>query len=169
MTSSLRAPVSSWSALPAGLPQTVSGPSKGFAPDLDSYRVACLHLSPQTLWLFGAIADMPAETECNGERNGLRKFNLAMQFSVRQLVYLHGAPVLDPEHDDSMHGFQLALPVSVQITRTPEPIHQGSEHHVLSVVGTSAHLNIRILAEFVDAYGGKHAKKRFMEAMQVRD
>jgi hypothetical protein len=156
----------SWLQL-LGSPQEVLGPSRGHVPDLAAYRVAYVYCSPSSLWLFGSVTGMPAESESNGERNGVRKFNLALDVSPREIVELSGSPMLDAAHDDSTHSFELALPVVVTIEPTAELVWPDAEHKVLALHGTSSHLNFRVRAMFVRAYGGKHARKRFVDALHV--
>ncbi len=112
-------PTESWLSL-IGSPVTVLGPSRGHVPDLSKYRIAQIYLSDQSLWLYGAVTGLPDEAECNGELNGITKFNLAIELSLRELVSFSGYPELDGEYDDSMHGFELALPVDMCIAKTEE-------------------------------------------------
>jgi hypothetical protein len=156
----------SWLQL-LGSPQEVLGPSKGHVPDLAAYRIAYVYCAPHSLWLFGSVTGMPAESESNGERNGLRKFNLALDVSPREIVELSGSPMLDAAHDDSMHSFELALPVVVTIEPTAELVYPDSEFKVLVLQGSSSHLSFRVRATFVRAHGGKHARKRFVDALHV--
>ena len=157
----------SWLAL-VGSPATVLGPSRGHTPDINRYRIASINLSPQSLWLYGAVTDMPEASECNGERSGITKFNLALQISLRELLSFSGQPLLEPELDDSNHGFELALPVAVSIERTTELVWSHADHRVFEVVASSEHLRFHAKAEFIFAHGGKHAPKRYSEACRVR-
>jgi hypothetical protein len=152
-----------------GTPESVLGPSHGWVPPLGEYRIASLHLRSHALWLFGAVVGLPGAASANGERNGVRKFNLALHVSLNRLVNMQGAPELDGSLDDSMHSFEMASPVSVSIERTEEPLHPGSTHRILLVRGQAKHLNFIAYASSVDAFGGKHAAKRFAEAFYLRD
>ena len=105
----------------------------------------------------------------NGSRIGVSKFNLALEISVRKLVQLEGQPELDAAHDDSMHNFQLAKPVTTCINRTDELVWPDAEHRVLHVLGRSSHLSFELFANFVHAFGGKHAKKRFEGGIHIRE
>ena len=168
MNISLTPSADSWLSL-VGSSETVLGPSRGHTPDISGFRIANVHLSPASLSLFGAVTGMPEEAESNGERAGVRKFNLAFRIAVRKLVHLSGQPELDPEHDDSMHSFQLARQVALRIEETEQLVYPDAEFRLLRVEGASRHLSFEVLAEFVHAYGGKHAKKRFVGDLHVRD
>lgn len=161
----LRSP-DSWLDL-VGSAATVLGPSRGHVPDIAQYRISRMHLSPASLWLFGAVTDMPAEAESNGSKDGISKFNLALQVAVRHIQHINGTPQLDPR-DDSMHNFELALPVHVSLHKTDERVYPDRELVVLEFLGKSPHLNFSVRAEFVHAYGGKHARQRFVESMHLR-
>jgi len=156
----------SWLACTSS-PATVLGPSRGHTPDLGAYRIAYAHLTPFTLWLFGALLGLPPEAEINGTRGELSKFNLALQLSIKSLVNFSGKPELDPEHDDSMHGFQLAKPVNLSILQTNELVWPDAEHRVLHVQAHSPHFSFELFAMFVRGYGGKHAKRQFTQALHV--
>lgn len=150
-----------------GSAATVLGPSRGHVPNLCEYRIACVHLAPWSMWLFGAVTGMPPEVESSGEKNGMSKFNLALQVSVRQVLSFSGMPQLD-SGDDSNHGFQLAKPVAVRIRETDEPVWPDSVHRILELSAESLHLNFEVRAEFIHGYGGKHALKRFEGGLNVR-
>lgn len=152
-----------------GAPEAVLGPSRGWVPSLSEYRIAALHLRAHALWLFGSVLGLPPGPPADGERNGVRKFSLALCVSLRRLVSMSGAPALDGRLDDSMHSFEVALPVSVSVAQTEEPLHAGSPHLVLAVCGESEHFSFLVHASSVDAFGGKHAAKRFAEAFYLRD
>jgi len=168
MNTSLAPPADSWLSL-VETSETVLGPSRGNVPDICGFRIAYVHLSPSSLSLFGSVTGMPPEAESNGERAGVRKFNLALEISVRKLVHLSGQPELDPEHDDSMHSFELARPVALRIEKTTELVYPDAQFQLLRIDGVSTHLSFEVLAEFVHAYGGKHAKKRFAGGLYTRD
>lgn len=155
----------SWLDL-VGSAETVLGPSRGHVPDIAQYRIANIYTSPASLWLFGAVTGMSAEAESNGSKDGINKFNLALQISVRQLQHLSGNPQLDPR-GDPMHGFELALPVHVSLHKTDELVYPDREFVVLELLGKSMHLNFSVRAESVHAFGGKHARKRFTESLHV--
>lgn len=158
----------SWLEL-VGAHETVLGPSRGHVPDIGAYRIAHLHLSPHALSLFGSVTGMPNEAESNGERPGIRKFNLALSIQVRTLLSITGQPEPDPKHDDSVHGFELSRPVAVTIAQTQELVFPDSKSKLLRVCGVSDHLRFDVLAQYVWAYGGKHAKKRFTGELYVPD
>jgi hypothetical protein len=166
MTTHFRAPPDSWLSL-AGSAETVLGPSRGHVPDLGTYRIAYCNLSPNSVWLFGSVTNLPPEAESNGSRAGIVKFNLALQIVVHRLVRISGQPELDPEYDDSMHGFELAKSVAVSLRQTDELVWPEAEHRVLHLVATSPHFSFEVYAQFVHAFGGKHAKKRYLEALHV--
>jgi hypothetical protein len=168
MNTHLRPPPDSWLSL-VGSAETVLGPSRGHVPDLGEYRIACAHLSPHSLWLFGAVTGLPSEAESSGSRGEIVKFNLALDIAVHKLVRISGQPELDPEHDDSMHSFELAKPVAVSVRQTEELAWPDAKHRVLHLVATSPHFSFELLAQFVHAFGGKHAKNRFVQALPIRD
>lgn len=68
-----------------------------------------------------------------------------------------------------MHGFELALPVNVELARTSEPAFPGSDSNLLSLTGRADHLSFNVSALYVSAFAGKHAAKRFHEAFHVRE
>ncbi len=109
---------------------------------------------------------MPPDAEVSGEKDGVVKFNLALQVHVRALRQLSGNIELD-QLDDSMHGFELALPVQVTLRATDELTYPWASNFVLELRGKSKHLNFDIAAESVFAYGGKHARKRFLDACRL--
>lgn len=146
-------------------PDAVLGPFLGHEPSLSNYRISAMHIAGPSLWLFGAVIDLPSPVNSSGERNGLRKFNLALHVSVERLISWSGMPALDPQHDDSMHGFELTLPVEVALLPTDQSI---GELRLLAVSGTSPHLSFEVSAFHVEAFGGKHAAKRFTDAFRVR-
>ena len=166
MDTHLPSEAESWLDL-VGSREAVLGPSRGHVPDLSSFRIARLYVSPDSMWMFGCVTGMPPEAESNGELNGLRKFNLALQVSLQQVLSLSGRPELDSQHDDCMHGFELALPVRVTAQRTSSGSSSSSPNGELELIGISQHLNFRVHAWFVHAFGGKHARKRFTEAFHV--
>jgi hypothetical protein len=168
MNAHLLPPPGSWLSI-LGAAETVLGPSSGHTPDIGAYRIAYAHLSPHSLWLFGAVTGLPPGAESNGARGDISKFNLALDITVHKLVRVAGQPELDPEHDDSNHSFQLAKPVAVSVRETEELVWPDSLHRVLHLVGTSAHFNFEVFAQFVHAFGGKHAKRRFVQALPIRD
>jgi hypothetical protein len=155
----------SWIQL-IGSPQTVLGPSRGHVPDLTEYRISNLHFSPHALWIYGAVTGLPIDAECNGENRGLRTFNLALDVSVREVRALSGQPQLDPDYDDTNHGFQAAMPVAVSIAKTDELVYPDGNFRVLQVVAASTHLRFDLRANFITAYGGKHAHKRYADALR---
>lgn len=144
MNAHLQPSSDSWLAL-VGSAQTVLGPSRGHTPDLRAYRVAYAHLSPSALWLFGAVTNVPPPAENNDYRGALAKFNLALQITVRQFVRISGQPGLDPEHDDSMHSFELGKPAAVKIRQTDELVWPQAQHRVLHLVGESPHFGFELL------------------------
>jgi hypothetical protein len=168
MSTPLQPALDSWLAL-VGSVETVLGPSHGHTPDLGAYRIAYAHLTPSSMWLFGSIIGLPHEAEINGSRGGVSKFNLALDISVRRLISISGQPEFDPEHDDSMHGFELARPIALSVRQTDELVWPDAKHRVLHLVAESSHFSFELLAMFVHAYGGKHAKRRFLQALHVRD
>lgn len=143
------------------------GPSRGHVPDIGAYRIAYLHLSPNSLWLFGAVTNLPPEAESSGSRGEIVKFNLALEIAIHKLVRISGQPELDPEYDDSMHGFQLAKSVSVSVRQTEELVWPDAGHRVLHLVANSPHFSFEVFAQFVHAFGGKHAKIRYVQALHV--
>jgi hypothetical protein len=167
MNAHLRPPPDSWLSL-AGSAETVLGPARGHVPDIGAYRIACVHLSPHSLWLFGAVTDLPPEAESNGSRGQIVKFNLALDIAVHKLVRISGRPELDPEHDDSMHSFELAKPVAVSVRQTEQLVWPDAKHRVLHLVATSPHFRFEVFAQFLHAFGGKHAKTRYVQALHVR-
>ena len=168
MNTLLCPPPDSWLSF-AGSAETVLGPSRGHVPDLCAYRIAYAHLSPHTLWLFGAVTGLPAGAESNGARRDTIKFNLALDISVHKLVQISGQPELDPELDDSMHGFELATPVAVSVRQTEELVWPDAAHRALHLVAISPHFNFELFARSVHAFGGKHAEKRFLQALHIRN
>ena len=149
-------------------PESVLGPSRGWVPPLCGYRISAFHARCASLWIFGAVTGLPDHVPASGERGGARKLDLALCISLERLNSMIGMPMLDPVLDDSMHSFELALPVSVTIARTSEPLHPGSPLHVLSLRGESEHFSFDAHASWIGAYGGKHAAKRFSEAFYIR-
>jgi hypothetical protein len=158
--------IDSWLHL-VGSSDTVLGPSRGHTPDISAFRIAYVYFSLKNIWLYGSVIGLPDEAESNGARGDITKFNLALNISVSQLIALEGLPELDAEYDDSMHNFQLARPVLLKIEETNMPLYPGAKNKVLRVTGHSEHLNFEMLAEYIDAYGGKHAKGRFEDSFHV--
>jgi hypothetical protein len=168
MNTRLQPPPGSWLTY-VGSAETVLGPSHGHTPDLGAYRVACAYLSPSSLWLFGAVTGLPPDAEINGACGEMVKFNLALDISVSKLIQISGQPELDPEHDDSMHGFELARPIALSIRETDELVWPTAKHRVLHLSAVSAHFSFELFAMSVHAYGGKHAKRRFVQVLHRRD
>lgn len=158
----------SWLAL-VGSATGVLGPSKGHIPDLGAFRIAYMHLTPAHLWLCGAVTGLPSGIGYGNASSSAEKFNLSLDVSLNRLIRISGQPELDPEFDDSMHGFQLAKPVAVNIRQVDELVWPDAQHRVLHITGESSHFSFEIFANFIGAFGGKHAKTRFLQSLSVRD
>lgn len=158
----------SWLAL-VGSANAVLGPSRGHIPDLGAFRIAYMHLTPAQLWLYGAVTGIPSGIGHGNASASAEKFNLALDVSLKRLIKISGQPELDSELDDSMHGLQLAKPVAVNIRQVDELVLPDEQHRVLHITGESSHFGFELFANFVSAYGGKHAKTRFLQSLSVRD
>ncbi len=144
----------------------VAGPWQNFQPSLDAYRIAHLQIRHGMCWLYGCLTNLPADIPCDNEKDGVRKYNLALQIAVDDLIELRGEPRLDPVLDDSNHMFEVALPVRLTISRLEEK--SDLPYKRLLLKGSSEHLNFEMIAASVGAFASKAASKRFLGAFYIR-
>jgi hypothetical protein len=144
----------------------VTGPWHHLQPSLDEYRIAHLQIRNGMCWLYGCLTNLSPDIACDNEKDGVRKYNLALQIAVDDLIELRGEPRLDAALDDSNHMFEVALPVCLKMSRLEEV--NDLPYKRLLVQAQSAHLSFTMLAASVGAFASQAASKRFADAFYVR-
>jgi len=148
-----------------GSPQAVLGPCHGIAPSLEQFRISALLINGLGAHLFGSITNFPDNSNDTQTNGRTVKLSVYLSCGAISLERLHGAPSLDPELDDSMHGFEVALPVHVRIEQTAQRWVPDEERYLLRISGESSHFSFQMTAPHVDMSVGRRAAKGFEIAL----